>query len=535
MSFDAHPTVYWLVGIVLMAINLAMIAIPFRPFRCFLQICTGIVLLVWMRLPAIIFNQELNPDESQVIGHALTLAYDPIYWRSVDGTTIGPLDIYPLTILGQLGLGFDYTAARIFGLLCVMGSLWFFRKSIANFYSESVAQVGWLAPLFLLAFTQEVDFVHYSSEQVPLLLLSMALYIVSVIQSLSPFSHSAFRWFLGLGLLLGMVPFAKLQGVPQAAFLGLWGVVLAFQQNGSLKNLIALMAGAVVFPVLTLGWVIANDLLPEFMDFYIKGNLIYAGGTNTSGIWGQFTLLLNQSKDMTLYLVSVGVLGMMGLIINQKRLSSVFSMTFWGSFLYLLASIYAATKSGNVFLHYLNFCIYPLAFLGVSFWTKNDLRLPQALLTSALVALPFGTTILYKILTHQPLNQYISTQGRSVTQSPVAQLIQQHARADEKLVVWGWMGKYHVETQMPQGAAESHFERCIYPHPMRERYYKRFLADMRRNHPKVFVDAVGPNSLWVNDRTTQAHEHFPELKQLIQTNYTFVGEVEHTRVYVRNE
>jgi hypothetical protein len=95
------------------------------------------------------------------------------------------------------------------------------------------------------------------------------------------------------------------------------------------------------------------------------------------------------------------------------------------------------------------------------------------------------------------------------------------------------MCRYHVETQMPQGTAENHSERCIYPHPMREKYYQRYLSDLRKNQPKVFVDAVGSNNLWLNDRTTQAHEAFPELRDLIAKNYRFVGEVESTRVYVK--
>lgn len=96
------------------------------------------------------------------------------------------------------------------------------------------------------------------------------------------------------------------------------------------------------------------------------------------------------------------------------------------------------------------------------------------------------------------------------------------------------MCRYHVETQMPQGTAENHSERCIYPHPLRQKYYERFLSDLQKNQPKVFVDAVGPNSLWLNDPATQAHEKFPELKAFISEHYHFVGEVEHTRVYIRN-
>ncbi|MEZ4905559.1 MAG: hypothetical protein R2822_29245 [Spirosomataceae bacterium] len=132
------------------------------------------------------------------------------------------------------------------------------------------------------------------------------------------------------------------------------------------------------------------------------------------------------------------------------------------------------------------------------------------------------------------MNIYVSTANHQLPQSEVSKLMLQHAKKGDRLVVWGWMCKYHVETQMPQGAAEAHFERCIYPHSMRDKYYQGLLEDLKNNQPQLFVDAVGPNSLWLNDRTTQAHEAFYELKNIVQNNYTFVGEVENTRVYRHN-
>src|SRR5215207_2009845 len=46
-------------------------------------------LLAW-RWPFLLVAGEFNPDESQLIAGAITLAHDPVFWRSVDGTTSGP-------------------------------------------------------------------------------------------------------------------------------------------------------------------------------------------------------------------------------------------------------------------------------------------------------------------------------------------------------------------------------------------------------------------------------------------------------------
>ena len=149
------------------------------------------------------------------------------------------------------------------------------------------------------------------------------------------------------------------------------------------------------------------------------------------------------------------------------------------------------------------------------------------------VVMPFLVSFGLIAIQHRPLNTYVSGNDHRVPVSNVSKLILKYAHSSERLVVWGWMCRYHVETQMPQGTAENHSERSIYPHPLRQKYYQRYLNDLKKNQPKVFVDAVG-NSLWLNDRPTQAHEAFPELNDFIKKNYRFVGEIESTRVYLRN-
>jgi len=382
----------------------------------------------------------------------------------------------------------------------------------------------------LLAFTQDIDFVHYSSEQLPVLILTAGLWIIAQIHTRSQ-AHE--RWFLVLGILLGAVPFAKLQAVPQAAILGVWALWMAYHRLRFIKNAAYLIVGAGLFPLLVLGFVLSQGLYQDFVDFYLVGNLIYAGGGTSSGFLTHLWALSTKSPDFVLYLISMAALAITGLFINRKELLKRPSMMIIWVFLYFLASIYAATKSGNLFIHYLNFCILPFALLAACFIQRELMKPRLLLITGFLVALPFGYSVLNKLRTHQPLNQFVSTTDHSLPQSEVTKLVKQYAKPNEKMVVWGWMCKYYVEAQMPQGTAENHSTRCIFKHPLQDVYYHRYINDLKRNRPQIFIDAVGPNSLWTNDRTTQAHEAFPELKTFIQTNYTFVGEVENTRVYIK--
>ena len=548
LSFDDFPVVYFALGYVLAAVIALMAYGNKIKNQEFLFLVASGILVIMMRLPIIIFNQEINPDESQMIAHALTLRQYPIYWQSVDGTTIGPLDNYALLLPSFFGIALNYTSAKLVGLLCVLGSLWFFYKSVKNFFNDSVARLALLPPLFLVAFTQDADFVHYSSEQLPVFLLNLGLWLLSRLfgdyksqSRLHPDYKSgralALSGLFWLGFVLGMSPFAKIQVVPQAAVIGLFSLIFTFQPKNFFRNTGTLIAGGLTFPLLTIGWAAIYGVLDDFWDFYVLGNLIYAGGSSVMDSILRIPSFFAKSPDFILFLISLGLSSLLAFFV-PKRLTGNVSKTppviisfacFW-----LLASLYAATKSGNDFVHYLNLCIYPFGLAGALFINKSFKNQQFSNLIALFILLPFAWAFGYKILKHQPLNTYISTADHRVPVSNVSKLIGQHATSKDRLVVWGWMCRYHVETQMPQGTAENHSERCIYPHPMREKYYQRYLADLEHNRPKVFVDAV-PNSLWLNDRATQAHEAFLELNEFISKNYHLVGEVDRTRVYVKNQ
>ncbi|MEZ4905561.1 MAG: hypothetical protein R2822_29255 [Spirosomataceae bacterium] len=96
IAFDDFPVVYFSLGYLLAAaIGLLACWKPIK-YQELLFLLAAFLLVIFMRLPILVFNQEINPDESQMIAHALTLKQFPVYWQSVDGTTIGPLDNYLL-------------------------------------------------------------------------------------------------------------------------------------------------------------------------------------------------------------------------------------------------------------------------------------------------------------------------------------------------------------------------------------------------------------------------------------------------------
>ena len=524
MSFDSFPIIYWLIGFFICGMLVLMANIE-KIGLIFTLLIGGLLLLV-MRLPVVVFNHELNPDESQIISQALTLRQNPIFWQSVDGTTIGPLDIYLLTLVKFFGGNIDYSTAHAAALGCSLVSLLFFSLSIRNFFNESTAKLAVIPVILFLAFTQETDFIHYTSEQVPLVLLTSSLWLSSSI-----YKGNTSKWFVFLlGFILGMIPFAKLQASLQAVYLGM-GIFLVLLQRRQIKSTFTLILGGLTFPILVFIFLISFGLLPSFVEFYIKGNLVYASSGNTKSIFSQFVDILVLSPNFLKYLSSLAGLILIGAFSVRKNVDRWLLGFLFG---WVLVSIYAITKSGNPFVHYLNLLIYPLALLGaffVHYVKKPNLKIVIAFIPFLVWLISFIPQALKK----QPLNLYVSTTNHTLQQSEVAKKILEYAHKGDMLVVWGWACRYYVETQLTEGTAETHAVRCIYEHPMRANYRKRYIADIRQNRPAVFVDAVGKNSVWVQDTTTQSHQNFPELRDFIALNYTLKATVDEVKIYVLNE
>jgi hypothetical protein len=532
ITFDNSPTVYWLVCYALAAS--VIFAADFKKIPTNIFVFISILLLVAMRLPVILFNRELNPDESQMLSHAITLFQDPVYWRSVDGTTIGPLDNYLLVIPRLLGFQINYTSGRLMGLLCSAGSLLFLFSALKNWVGTDVARRVLILPVIFLSFTQEIDFVHYSSEQLPVFLLALVLWLLSkMTENRGSLATNAYL----LGLFAGIIPFSKLQAVPQAMILVLsafWVCYRNFRLTKSYKPSLTLITGGLTFPLITLIWTYSFHVLTDLIDFYLLGNAIYAGGKGFLSIPSQFARIFSQSPDFIAFTtaLSVPMLAALsrfsGFSVKKAEVYQV-PITI---VLLLLSSIYAVTKSGNDFIHYLNFCIIPwtlLAALGLSRLERQAIIFPILLLTW------FGVYDAYYFVKERRLNGYISVNARELWQSPVVSELKRYTQKEDYMVVWGWQCVYYVEAQLAQGTAENHSERSIFNHPLREKYRSRYLADMERNKPAVVLDAVGKNSFWVQDPKIQGIESYPRLFQFIKTHYTFLGNFDGTTLYVRND
>lgn len=542
LRFDTSPTFYWLTVYALCWGLLWLSARTVDNQRVFVGL--ALVMLFLLRLPSIVFNYEINPDESQMITQAMTLRVDPVYFRSVDGTTGGPLDSYFLIIPALLGLPFDYITAHLvsFGLVALCLALLFLTGRL--WFGNGAARLALLPLVFMLGLTQNGDFLHYNSELIALCLLSGCYYLYAR-QLRQP--QPAGGLLALIGLLLGMVPFGKLQAVPMAAVIVLFAALdVLMRPNLSplakARRVAALGVGGLAFPALVVMLVWINGVYNDFVTFYILGNFRYASDGNQWQSLLRLPDFFRKGSEFDWLVKLTLLVWLTGLAMALRRGLGRTPDT-WRIYAFigtlLLATLFAITRTGSEYVHYLYFLIGPV-FFGLAYGWQQLAYGGRAgrWLAPAIVAiflLFFGINVFQKHQNGIPFNVYPSAgqTGWAMQQSPVSKEIANYACPGEKLVVWGWRCDYYVQTQMPQGVAENHTIRSTFNHPMLAEYQKRYVRDFIRSFPPVFVDAVGSQNLWMTDRKTQGHEIIKPLAQFVAAHYRLLPLVNDTRIYIR--
>lgn len=552
---DAKPAHYWAVAGICYALLLAAAWIADAPARRFLRwlrspwVFAALLALTLLafRWPGVMQNvQLLDPDESQMLAGAITLRHDPVFWRSVDGTTAGPLDDYVLMLPKLLGERIDFTTGRLVALGLTWIALVTGWLALRRVLDERLARLGILPALTFFAFSSFWNFVQYTSEILSIALLGVALWLLLEVRRAATTHRPVGPRLLAAGVCLGAIPFAKLQAVPMGAWLGLAGLIFAWRAapawKGKLRLAGLLIGGALIVPAFFMAMVLASHLLADFWQMYVLNNLAYA---KTHPV-PFFTMLgrlfqLGQGgqgfNPFFIPLLSVLAIGTIAACLAPKPLRGPLGL-FAG---FALVSLYAVVDPGREYMHYLQFLVLPATLLAATVTGAACACGPavqRTWLRAMLLVLFFLGTLTPQIVwrarqTPDFLGHYQATRERGISET--ARRILAHARPGDTLTVWGWMPCYYVETGLPQATRDAQTCRQIEPGDQRDYYRERFLRDLERARPAVFVDAVGGDNFGYTNRATQAHETFAPLRDFIAAHYRLVADREGSRVYLRRD
>ncbi|MGM9509240.1 hypothetical protein ACS5NO_16005 [Larkinella sp. GY13] len=503
------------------------------------------ILLLAQKLPFIFYNDQLNPDESQMLTQAITLAYDPVFWRSVDGTTGGPINSYLILLLKYIGFSFDYFTLHLLSVVLIIISLFTTYCTLRLFYDFKSSFLSLLIPFQFFFFTNHGDFNHYNSELPSVTLLTAGVFLLGQI------FRSAKNSFLlvgTLGLVCGLVPLAKLQGGP-LAFLYIFCAFLAIIK-GKLSTLrkslliVSMGSGIMIVATSLFVYLIYNHLMYDFYIMYIKTNLSHYNPGNSFQSF--IKLFFKSSYDYVFFLISCFLLWIVATIMafNNRMYSFFYNKKLWFLLLNATISLLVVTKTGYIFEHYLFYTIFPITLLTAYSLNQilesgNNQEQAYRKVVILSIGLLIGSTLVYALKLPRK-NQNFTMTSTPLHEKRVARLIKKYSKPTDCLVVWGWNMRYHTLSGLRQGTKENHSIRCMTTNslgaihdPQLIAYYGRaYIDDLKRNNPPVFIDEVKANRFFENPEWV-VHENIPGLKQIIADKYQLLTHESGVSVYIR--
>ncbi|MHA4739505.1 hypothetical protein [Dyadobacter sp. MSC1_007] len=502
-------------------------------------------ILFLMRYPFIAYNHELDIDESQMLVQAMSLKKFWIYWKHVDGLTQGPLTSYLLIVPSWLGMPFDYTSARLLGFIVLCLTLTATFLTFRNLFKEPVAVIIFIPVAFFYLLSQG-SFSSLYNEYLVLCLLAICFWLFSL--SYRQSQPDARLLFL-LGFVSGMVPFAKLQGVPIALVIVIFtGLIILQRSTQKARALASLSVGGLLFPFIVLYFTTQHEAFDYFWKFYVIGNMEYSSG---GSIWQKalhYPKFLRQSGQFLflfmcyvfLIICSLLLLVRSGILFKSMRL------LFWFGLVQIMIAFYVIIKSGYLFPHYQQFMIIPLGiFSGVVLeaamptikWNSGKIRL-AGLAWMLICLMPHVLNKLATVTRHASLPGVQIRKGelgRPLSISPVSKELLNFTLPGDNMTIWGWHPAYHLETKLPQGTADVVPFRLLTSGPQQKSYQEKYLNDLKTTRPAVFVDLITSHSFWFNDPARYAHEQIAEIHRFVAQNYQQVSAINGERIFVRKD
>lgn len=510
----------------------------------YLSIGLFLLLMLWARLPFILVDFPLNVDEAQYLAQALMFLHDPIPWLDIDPT--GPLDSWVLLVPKLVGLTPGYASSRIVGIILMWISCIFVYRTLKLYLSESWSLVTVLIPVLFWSSAFLNDFVHYSSELVPMCLISAVLfYLISAYHI-----EFDFRRLLFAVALSSLVPFAKLQATVIVLPLVLIGIVYCFVVSGTrvfIRRFPWIVLSGVFFPMLILipvilsgGW---NDFLWSYLVLamqygeshsFIRGLIGFVFWSGPVPVWGAFIQL------GLAFLICVwtgwNAFGSGSATETRKRLKTIFAWPVLPVVTSFVFGMYAIVTPGTYFGHYWQLVIVPSTLIAGLFLVRFDhIRYPvfsKIPLIAMLGAELLSSSFIVYVQRAGSINMESGIIGTDKHALMAVEYLNRNKVEGDRMVVWGWFSDLYIKTGMLSGSREVHvalispdsnelFDFLNLSDELKSYYRNRFMGDLSRSRPRFIVDVCYPGSFGFNSRR-YAPESFSELWEFISSGYDLV-------------
>ncbi|GAM08687.1 hypothetical protein OR1_00960 [Geobacter sp. OR-1] len=565
--FGAMPDTYStiLISAIILLTFIAVIPVAYpklanNKYYVSLFITIIIIAILFGRFPLLALELT-NPDESLEIASAMTLTQDPVFWRSVDLGTHGPLTTYPLIAPLLFNIQIDYGSAKLIAVLMQLLSTILLFLTIRAFTSSKVAMLSVVPLVIFVSLTYFIDFISYNAEHPVNLLIAAALYFLAKFWQAN--GNRRLPLIFTAGLLLGCAPYAKIQSIPIAAAVFLFGCMAIYakrsEENKVAPMLSTYIIGGTAATVIIICYVWFFGLYKDFMIRYIFGQFNYAGSNKFSGqsfaAFGSAFSKVNADNGKFFSLMAISSLLIVIIYLvyrkykphittNPQPVDSgrrISNLTYYvlALLLLLIMSVIAVYLPGRAFHHYFLLISLPLALLSaivvVVIYDKTTIKSVRILTILLYLSIPIAGQLYNRpyLLNFDGLfKQLLSIDSRF--DQYITALIRQYSKPGEKMAIWGWADTYYVRSGLTI-ACKTGLTQISGDFGNKDYYLNSYLAELTTAKPPVFLDAVAPGQFAFTDKKIYGMERYDRVARYIQSNYTMVADVNGVRIYIRKE
>jgi hypothetical protein len=492
-------------------------------------------------------DRPLNPDEGLWLANAWRYTHDFVPWRATSSGTSGPLTPWLLTVLGFCGAALDYATAHAVALGLQIAVFCLAYGTIRFVCGEVSARLATMPVALLLSRTGHPDFVHLSSENMPLVLMA-GCGCAAAHGLQGGVAEWQRKWWLFLaGVLAGAVPFAKLQAVPMAlvmsCVIATAVVVTSSSRQNRLARLISFGSGGCVVPIAIIGMVWWAGVVGDMWHMYVDGCLAYGNPSASERTYATRVSRLIWDSPVFLTLsatvfATTGTAVIGCVVVGWSGTERFRRWLLFAAAVYLATAFLCVAKPGHHFPHYLMLLTLPLMLLSGTALQMILSAQPERRWSAVGVALACVAPLV--VLARCGLGGSCFVEGAAYDRflaafeqrPPTAEagVVADLSDPDEEVAVWGaWRSDIYIEARRRPAVRDVELSGAIVPGPFRDFSRRRFLEDMQRNRPRLFVDAVCyagfPANDWqvfgqeIVERRLGGHETFAELGEFVSQYY----------------
>ncbi|MDG3064102.1 hypothetical protein ACFQ4M_11000 [Thauera mechernichensis] len=511
----------------------------------FVALAIFAIIFLHGRWDSITYPIPLNPDEAQVTANSLRILNYGFNWNALDGTTAGPLNSIVISWPYLINSDVTFSLVRATALFILLTTCFYTYLSISLFSKKHIAALFTIPVVLFYSYTNSPEFLHYTSETLSTLLLVLANYIV--LKHASGNVKQYLATYFALGLLVGLVPFAKLQSLPAAFVIGIYTLFLLFIDTCKNKafRIVVFVIGALVPPAFFLLHLHNHGEIADFWLSYITWSQLYVKAALP--IIGIHHLISSDAliTYFTYFLLSVLLLGLLYITIKPRIENPADSNNNGFTIFYLTALLviifWSIAKPGNLFPHYLMY-IPPFAAI-LSAYSLRPLYIEEKSAKTFTIFFALMFLAYMGFFYKNEINSYSRIKYRTVLEYEFS-----HNNSDiyswipvsnRNLLVWGWMPHWYVWSNRSPATRESHTYAQIVQSELSAYFRERFMRDFKESDPDIVIDAVRGKSFGFNNPEKQSPNVFPAFSDALAQRYSHLAPLKDKglcpRVYIKNE